>query len=438
MVIKFYYDVEEHKNIELRSEEVQEVMGEIPSWIIRSGISLLFIIVIALVIGSCFFRYPDVISTQMTLTSHEPVAPLVARTSGKICKLYVEDGEIVHSKQLLIVLENPAITDDVLLLEQELQRFLYTPDSLIWHLLKEKELMLGDIQNTYTDLLSNLHAYQNYKTLNYYPQKIKALENQLKKNHKYYQVILRQRKIVLDQYRLAEQQYNRDSLLYAQQVISAYEHETARSTFLQNRLTLETADASLESQRIQIGQLEENLLDLHLEQMEKENVLIQNIRTSVEQVSNAINSWKLNYCIYTPIEGKVTFTTYWHENQFIPSGDIVCTIVPQNKSPLIGKATLPVDRSGKVKIGQRVIVRFLNYPDEEFGIVEGKVSSISLVPSEENYVVEIDFPNGLKTNYDYTLPILQEMTATAEIVTEDLRLIERFIQPLKKIWKEGF
>ena len=154
MVIKFYYDVEEHKNIELRSEEVQEVMGQIPSWIIRSGISLLFIIVIALVIGSCFFRYPDVISTQMTLTSHEPVAPLVARTSGKICKLYVEDGEIVHSKQLLIVLENPAITDDVLLLEQELQRFLYTPDSLIWHLLKEKELMLGDIQNTYTDLLT--------------------------------------------------------------------------------------------------------------------------------------------------------------------------------------------------------------------------------------------------------------------------------------------
>ena len=155
-------------------------------------------------------------------------------------------------------------------------------------------------------------------------------------------------------------------------------------------------------------------------------------------MSNAINSWKLNYCIYAPIEGKVTFTTYWHENQFIPSGDIVCTIVPQNKSPLIGKATLPVDRSGKVKIGQRVIVRFLNYPDEGFGIVEGKVSSISLVPSEENYVVEIDFPNGLKTNYDYTLPILQEMTATAEIVTEDLRLIERFIQPLKKIWKEGF
>ena len=103
----------------------------------------------------------------------------------------------------------------------------------------------------------------------------------------------------------------------------------------------------------------------------------------------------------------------------------------------MGKAQLPVERSGKVKVGQRVIIRFSNYPDEEFGTVEGRVASVSLVPAENNYMVEIDFPNGLQTNYGYTLPVLQEMPATAEIVTDDLRLIERFIQPVKKIWKEG-
>ena len=76
--------MEKKNDIELRSEEVQEVMGEIPSWIIRWGITLLTAVVLTLVIGSCFFRYPDVISTRMTLTSHEPVAQLVARSSGKI------------------------------------------------------------------------------------------------------------------------------------------------------------------------------------------------------------------------------------------------------------------------------------------------------------------------------------------------------------------
>ena len=104
----------------------------------------------------------------------------------------------------------------------------------------------------------------------------------------------------------------------------------------------------------------------------------------------------------------------------------------------IGRALLPIQRSGKVKAGQRVIVRFTNFPDQEFGVVNGRLSSVSLVPSEDNYMVEIAFPNGLTTNYRKNLPVSYEMKATAEIVTDDVRLIERFFQPLKKVLKEGF
>lgn len=424
-------------NIELRSEEVQEVMGEIPSWIIRSGISIISLIVLALLIGSCFFRYPDIIRTQMTLTSYEPVAQLVARTSGKISRLYVHDGELVQQKQLLVVLENPAVTDDVLYLERELQEYLDMPDSLTRQLLLTKELALGDIRTTYSILLSDLHAYRNYKTLDYYSKKICSIEKQLQRHRIYYELLQRQQQLMTDQFQLAQQQYERDSLLFAQHVLSAYEHESARKTYLQSCYSLENAKATMETERIQIGQKEERLLDLQLEEQEKEEVLLQNIRTSGEQVMNDINSWKLSYCIYAPINGKITFTTYWNDNQFIPSGDTVCTIVPESEDNLIGKAQLPIARSGKVQIGQRVIVRFSNYPDEEFGTVEGRITSISLVPAEENYMAEITFPNGLTTTYGKTLPVLQEMSATAEIVTDDLKLIERFIQPIKKIWIES-
>ena len=259
--------MEKKNDIELRSEEVQEVMGEIPSWIIRWGITLLTAVVLTLVIGSCFFRYPDVISTRMTLTSHEPVAQLVARSSGKISRLYVADGEPVYREQLLVVLENPAKTDDVLLLERELHAYAGLPDSLTERLLPLKELALGDIRSTYSTLLSDLHAYRNYRELDYYPQKIGSTESQLRKHRTYYALLQRQQQITADQYRLAWQQYERDSLLYIQQVLSAYEHETARSTYLQSRYSLESANASLETERIQIGQLEESLLDLRLEQM---------------------------------------------------------------------------------------------------------------------------------------------------------------------------
>ena len=50
--------MEDGKDIELRSEAVQEVMGHVPSWIVRWGITVLSLVVLMLVVGSFFFRYP--------------------------------------------------------------------------------------------------------------------------------------------------------------------------------------------------------------------------------------------------------------------------------------------------------------------------------------------------------------------------------------------
>ena len=61
---------DEGMNIELRSEEVQEVMGQIPAWIVRWGITLLFLVVVALLVGSCFFKYPDVITADGATSRH--------------------------------------------------------------------------------------------------------------------------------------------------------------------------------------------------------------------------------------------------------------------------------------------------------------------------------------------------------------------------------
>lgn len=426
------------KEIELRSEEVQEVMGQIPAWIVRWGITILFIVVLALLVGSCFFKYPDVIVSEMTLTSRHPVAQVVSRAAGKIGLLYVADGEEVVVGTPLAVIENPAVTADVLQLKSLLLQGTDQPDSLTAALLGVRELGLGDVQAAYTELLTSLHAWRNYQELDYYPKKMASIRGQVDKYRNYYRNQQRQQQVMEAQYRIAGQQYARDSLLFARRVISPSEQEAAEATLLQSRYALEGAHASLENLKIQIGQLEENLLDLQLEQMEKESGLLQNYRTATEQLQNAVNSWELNYCLAAPIEGKVTFTKYWHANQYIPAGENVFTIVPDEQEQLIGKALLPVARSGKVKVGQRVIVRFMNYPDQEFGVVNGVVSVISMVPQEDNYMVEIAFRDGLTTNYGIGLPVSPEMKASAEIVTEELRLIERFFQPLKKILKEGF
>lgn len=77
-----------HKEIELRSEEVQEVMNRVPAWILRSGITVLFVIVVALVAGSYWFKYPDVIAAEVTVSTQDPglrSVPSSRKTGESVC-----------------------------------------------------------------------------------------------------------------------------------------------------------------------------------------------------------------------------------------------------------------------------------------------------------------------------------------------------------------
>lgn len=440
----------EHE-IEIRSEAVQEVMGMVPPWILRWGITLLFIIILTLLVGSFFFKYPDVIVAEMILTGKDPVAQVVGRTSGKINKLYVADGQEVHSGDWLAVIENPAETEDVVRLKNGLSS-LSSKGEIMFNVskatsflnssfLNEQEdtvLLLGDIQPFYTSYLSALHEYQIFYALNYYTKKIAVINENIRKYKLYKQNQERQQRLLEAQFGIAGSQDEQDSSLFIKGAILASEHVMAHSAMLQSQYSLKSGYTAFGNIDIQLSRLETNLLEIKLQQAEKNAEINQNYRTRTEELWNAINNWKFTYCLSAPIDGKVTLNKYWDENQIVTLGDSIFTIIPDEKGQLQGKALLPIERSGKVKIGQRVIIRFHNFPDQEFGIVNGIVKRISLVPLGNFYHVEIDFPDGLRTNYGKTLPVSLGMKASAEIVTEDIRLIERFFMPLKKVYKENF
>jgi HlyD family secretion protein len=109
---------------ELRSEEFQEVLGTVPLWILRWGITVLAVVVVILLIGSAIVKYPDVIPAQVVLTGSTPPATIVAHTSGKLKELYATDNQKVKAGDYLAVIDNPAKTEDVLDLKK------YLDDSL--------------------------------------------------------------------------------------------------------------------------------------------------------------------------------------------------------------------------------------------------------------------------------------------------------------------
>jgi len=53
------------ENIELRSDKVRSIIGQIPPWIIRSGITVILLVIVALLVGSYYFKYPYTITTTV-------------------------------------------------------------------------------------------------------------------------------------------------------------------------------------------------------------------------------------------------------------------------------------------------------------------------------------------------------------------------------------
>ena len=428
----------EENKIELRSEEFQEVLGSVPPWILRWGITVLAVVVVVLLIGSAVIKYPDVISARIVLTGSTPPATLVAHASGKIKELYVKDNQEVKTGEYLAVIDNPANTSDILYLKNYLSKFQITDSQL---LTLNSQLSIGSLQQLYTSFHTTLFEYTEYQRLLYYPQKKKMTLERIAQYEKQYKTLLNQQRITEEQFLIVQKQFNRDSLLHIKGVISDQDLETAKNTFLQSLAARENMHSSLQNMQIQIGQLKESLLDTEEQGTEKLTGLQTQLQSLVSQLKTGIEDWELNYVLQAPIDGKITFTNYWVENQNVTAGGAVFTIIPNGTIPMIGKALLPVARSGKVKEGQKVNIRLQNFPENEYGILRGTVQHISLVPVQNGetafYSVEIALSSGLITTYKKELPYLSDMQGQADIITEDLSLLERLVLPIKKILKEN-
>ncbi|MFV0269003.1 MAG: hypothetical protein ACK5HT_17895 [Draconibacterium sp.] len=159
-------------NIELRSEEVKEILGSPPRWIIRRSISIILLIIIVLLIGSYFYKYPDIVSGRVTILSENPPIPIVAKSTGRLELLLVEDGQHITAGQVVGMIENPANYDDMLKLKAVLDSFnIFFKAPVEKSQINLAELLdLGQCQSYYAALVSQWNGYNNFVYLDSYGQ----------------------------------------------------------------------------------------------------------------------------------------------------------------------------------------------------------------------------------------------------------------------------
>ena len=395
--------------IEIRSEEINDILGKTPAWILRRGIVLLSVIIIALLTGSWLFKYPDVIAAPIIITSQNPPFPLTARTSGKITEIYVKDQQQIKAGQYLAILENTA----------DLQSVLQLKDLILKGNIKTYAnntppiTNLGDLQQLYTIWATSVSDYKRYIEHDYAGQNVKLINEQIRLTF--------------------ENNEKLDTLQYKQKIISLANPENPVKNLIKNNSNSKVERSGLSGATLQLTQLEQQILQIRIKEEEDKKRMLDAINANTQALRNQLQSWEMNYALKSPVSGKVVLANYWSSNQQVKAGDQLMTIIPNGESFPVGKITLAMQGSGKVKLGQKVNIKLTKYPYLEYGMVRGLISRLSEVPYQNNYTVEVTLPSGLKTNYKKQLHFDPEMTGTAEIITEDMRLLERTLSPLRSL-----
>jgi multidrug resistance efflux pump len=421
--------IENPEDIQLRSEEVQEILGTPPSWLVRWGTTVAFFVVVGIVCVSWFVKYPDIISAKVMITTPSQPASVVTRSGGYLERLMVADKDSVTAGQRLAIMESNADVDDVLALEKKL-KWLQEADSRIMIFEPESGWKLGNLQASLSRLMQVQKEYKLTMTTRYDLEKVEQLERKINQIKDLKKELKKRKEKQTEILALAKKDFERSKKMLEEGLIAAKQFETEEGTYLQKKQSFDDMELQVINYDIQITSFESQIAEIQQNTVLQNTSKIIQVAENVNQMLSEIETWKQQYILTAPISGKVSLTIFTEERQFIETGKEIMTVVPSETSVMQGNAKLPIAGSGKVEIGQNVNIKLDGFPFYEYGIVHGKVETMSAVPREGNYDVLISLPNGLMTSYQKDLRFQQQTEGVAEVVTKERRLIERIFEKL--------
>lgn len=424
--------------INIRSDEITEILGTPPRWIIRWGITVIFAVIAAIFVGCFFFKYPEVITAPVVITAENPPSVIVARVAGKPQVIFVEDGALTRKGDTLGVMENPANFEHIIHLSKLLESF--TIDDLSEAVDLEQfgntNLILGDVQSNYSAFVNSLTSYALFQKQKYHDQKIDALEAELKTYTEHLRLLSNQLKLSLRDYDISVKQFNRDSALFLGKVIAQADFEKSQSTLLAKQQSIESARLTISNTKISVEQLKQSIAETKLDYESQKRKVADDLVNAYNQLRSTLAAWEKSYLLVAPASGKLTYMGVWSNVQEVKAGESMFAITPDNIGEVQARMVIPFEGAGRVKLSQRVNIKLDGYPYIEFGMVEGVVKSISSGYTDDGFPALAALPKGAVTSYGTALSLERELKGTAEISTDELTVFQRLFNHFKYLYKE--
>jgi len=405
---------------------------------LRWGTILVFLFFIFSIILASIFSFNEVIVGSVIITSKNPPVQILSKKTGKISSINYRSGDSIAEGAILAMIENPASEKDIVYLKDKLSATISMPNSIdVLNAEFPRQLNLGNsIQPFYNVFLS---TYQKLILESSLREGI-ILQMQLKDQLSNQNLSLKNKK---EELLLAKQSLNildvnfqRHQKLLSKGVISQLDLERIENEFLNEK----------RQYHFQERQLNQIILDKN--SIEKDQQLVKNsdfksvsiqeaeLILSQQDLLNEISEWEGNFLLKSPIEGRLSYNDVWGQFQNVKSGEVVFTVVPYDRQNLIGKCNIPIRNSGKIREDQKVFLKLENFPYREWGTVKASVGSISQVSrtgEDPGYVVYLNI-DDLNTSYGKTLEFNQELMGTAEILLEEVTVLERLFYQFRHLW----
>ena len=420
------------KGIDIRSEEVQEILGTPPNWLVRWGITITFAIVVAFGWISYLIRYPDKVITDIRVTSTDPPRRLRADMSLNISKVLINNEDTVFTNETLITFNAKGNVEDVLLLDRYVNAITEVNDSTLLTFNPPKRLILGEIQDNLYDFIEKQERLRQFSGSKFDDLNVQQLREQ--------QINI-QRSIIVDrraisnleeEMAIVNRRYDEQEKGVRERVIAPRSLDQTKEKMLRLERERQGLEGAIKNKEFQIQTIRNRINGAAKINYEGQMFASKALEESFNNLQNQIENWKKSYTIASPIDGIAYIPSdNIGDNQYVTKDQVLLQIMPFDQGDVIGKVNLQLSGSGKVREGQMVIVKFESFPFQEFGAVRGRISWKGSIPTNNTIPVRVDFPQGLITTMGRRIKPNQEMVGSAEIITADKRFIERVFERLR-------
>ena len=363
--------------VEIYSREQQEILGDMPRWLIYTGSYIVYGLIALLLIGSTFFKYPETVEKQITIDDLNKVEWMTAGSTGVMDRFLVEDRAQVRRGDTLGVLKNAASLEDVREFCRVLRRVeIYYDTNDIKDLKRYPfDLIMGEMSSAYEQFTQAVRACVVYQEFDLYPQ---------------------QRKYLYEELEILERMGKADEL---------------------TKLKLKRELFDLETNH-------------KMEQAKNKRML----ELAYENMVNSLKSWSGKYLLISRTEGTVVWGKSWGMSGRINQGDTLCTVVGKQEGNPSGHIKLTQEEVSGISVGDQVNIELNKYPSHTYGSVTGKVESVSFVPHDKSYAVEVKLPDGLTTTNRRKIDYELGLVGKAEIVTSSRSVLSRIFGPIAELF----